>query len=324
MKIVLVLFIISIGFPVFSQNPVEKDTSYTVFSTYNKEIKKYPFIQIVSKKNKSHVVENKGIIYKNNASGFLLLNAFYKKTKNRNPAVVLIHGGGWKSGNKSQMQFLAQKIASKGYSCFTVEYRLSPEAAYPAAIFDVKEAIKYIKANAKKFNADPNRVAVLGCSSGGQMAALIGTTNGDLEFEDLKSEFNQSSSVQAIINMDGILAFKHTESKEGKVASEWLGGTYEEKPEIWTQASPLNHVNKNTPPILFINSDMPRFHAGRDDMIAKLNELGIYSKIKNIRNSPHSFWFFHPWFEEMVESTTVFLDEIFKKNELNNFQNNTK
>ncbi|MFV8270958.1 alpha/beta hydrolase fold domain-containing protein [Flavobacterium sp. GT2N3] len=313
MKIVLVLFIISIGFPVFSQNPVEKDTSYTVFSTYNKEIKKYPFIQIVSKTNKSHVVEDKGIIYKNSASGFLLLDAFYKKTKNRNPAVVLIHGGGWKSGNKSQMQFLAKNIASKGYSCFAVEYRLSPEAAYPAAIFDVKEAIKYIKANAEKFNADPNRVAVLGCSSGGQMAALIGTTNNNLEFEDLKSEFNQSSSVQAIINMDGILAFKHPESKEGKVASEWLGGTFEEKPEIWNQASPLNHVNKNTPPILFINSDMPRFHAGRNDMIAKLNELGIYSKIKNIRNSPHSFWFFHPWFEEMVESTTVFLDEIFKK-----------
>lgn len=312
MKRILVIFFIGISFAVFSQNPVERDTSYTVFSTYNKEIRKYPFIQIVSKKNKSNVVEDKGIIYKNIASRFLLLDAFYLKSNKANPAVILLHGGGWKSGDKSHMEPLAVEIASKGYSCFTVEYRLSPEAKYPAAIFDVKKAIQFIKANAKKFNADPSKIAVLGCSSGGQMAALIGATNENLEFEDQNNEFNQNSNIQAIIDIDGILAFKHPESEEGKVAGLWLNGTYEEKPETWKQASALTHVNKNTPPILFINSDKVRFHAGRDDMIAILNQYGIYNEIKNIHNSPHSFWFFHPWFEELIGFTTQFLDTVFK------------
>jgi acetyl esterase/lipase len=241
----------------------------------------------------------------------LHLDAYYKKGKKPQPGVILIHGGGWKSGNKSQLKIFAQEIASKGYSCFAVEYRLSPEAKYPAAIFDIKNAIKFIKRNSKKFNVNPNKVAVLGCSSGGQMAALIGTTNNNLEFEELTG-VNQNASVQAIINLDGILAFKHPESEEGKVASLWLGGTYEEKPDVWNQASALTHVSASTPPILFINSDMTRFHAGRTDMIAKLNTYTIYCEVKNIPNSPHSFWFFNPWFEPMLKYTVEFLDKIFK------------
>ncbi len=287
------------------------DTSYTVFSTYNKEIKKFPFIEIVKERKYKNLDFSLDIVYNSLDSRELHLDAYYKKEKKPQPAVILIHGGGWKSGNKSQMKIFAQEIASKGYSCFSIEYRLSPEAQYPAAIFDVKNAIKYIKANAKKFNVYPDKVAVLGCSSGGQMAALIGTTNNNLEFES-PSGINENASVQAIIDLDGILAFKHPESEEGKVASLWLGGSFDEKPEIWKQASALNHVSASTPPILFINSDMTRFHAGRTDMISKLNSYKIYSEVKNISNSPHSFWFFNPWFQPMVKYTVDFLDKIFK------------
>lgn len=287
------------------------DTSYTVFSTYNKEIKKFPFIEIVKERKYKNLDFSLDIVYNSLDSRELHLDAYYKKGKKPQPAVILIHGGGWKSGNKSQMKIFAQEIASKGYSCFSIEYRLSPEAQYPAAIFDVKNAIKYIKANAKKFNVNPDKVAVLGCSSGGQMAALIGTTNNNLEFES-PSGINENASVQAIIDLDGILAFKHPESEEGKVASLWLGGSFDEKPEIWKQASALNHASASTPPILFINSDMTRFHAGSTDMISKLNSYKIYSEVKNISNSPHSFWFFNPWFQPMVKYTVDFLDKIFK------------
>jgi len=287
------------------------DTSYTVFSTYKKEIKKFPFIEIVKEKKNIELISFFDLVYNSIDTRDLHLDAYYKNGKKPKPAVVLIHGGGWKSGNKSQMRIIAQEIASKGYSCFTIEYRLSPEAQFPAAIFDVKNAIKYIKSNAKLFNVNPDKVAVLGCSSGGQMAALIGTTNNNLEFESA-SVLNENASVQAIINIDGILAFKHPESEEGKVASLWLGGSFDEKPEIWKQASALNHVSASTPPILFINSDMTRFHAGRTDMISKLNSYTIYNEVKNISNSPHSFWFFNPWFPPMVKYTVDFLDKIFK------------
>ncbi len=296
---------------IVGQSKIGRDTSYTVLSTYNKEIKRFPFIEIVKEKKYKNLIFSIDLVYNIVDSRQLHLDAYYKKGRKIQPAVLLIHGGGWKSGDKSQMKIYAQELAIKGYSCFTIEYRLSPEAQYPAAIFDVKNAIKYIKANAKKFNVNPDKVAILGCSSGGQMAALIGTTNNNLDYESA-SVINENASVQAIIDLDGVLAFKHPESEEGKAASLWLGGSYEEKPEIWNQASALNQVSASTPPILFINSDMTRFHAGRTDMISKLNNYQIYSEIKNIPNSPHSFWFFNPWFQPMVEYTVAFLDKIFK------------
>lgn len=307
--VILILFLFS-NF-MFAQIQFDIDTSYTVQSTFKKEKIKFPFLEIVKEQNDDDVIKIKDLVYKKLETRSLHLDAFYKKQNTKLPAVILIHGGGWKSGNKSQMQIMAQAIASKGYSCFAIEYRLSPEAKYPAAIFDVKTAIKFIKANAEKFNVDPSRIAVLGCSSGGQMAALIGTTNENSAFED-KGDWNQNAKVQAIIDMDGILAFKHPESQEGKVASLWLGGTYEEKPETWQQASALTHTDQNTPPILFINSDMIRFHAGRDNMIAILDKNGIYNEVQTIKNSPHSFWFFNPWFDEMINYTTQFLDKVFK------------
>ena len=306
---ILVLFLFSNW--MYSQAQFTADTSYTVQSTFNKEKMKFPFLKIVKEQKYDNVVAVKDLVYKKIDARELHLDAFYTSDRKLLPVVVLIHGGGWKSGNKNQMHLMAQEIASKGYACFAIEYRLSPEAKYPAAILDVKSAIKFVKLNARKYNANPDKVAVLGCSSGGQMAALIGTTNGNSAFED-KKDLNGNASVQAIVDMDGILAFKHPESEEGKVAGFWLDGSYEEKPTAWEQASALTHASKNTPPILFINSDMTRFHAGRDDMIAILKAQGVYSEVKKIHNAPHSFWFFHPWFEQMITYTTNYLDTILK------------
>ena len=288
------------------------DTSYTVKSTYVKLIKKYPFIKIAEANKGVNYKQIENVIYYKDKNRALHLDAFFNTNKKNNPGVIMIHGGGWRSGNKNQMRVLAQEITTKGYSCFAIEYRLSLETKYPQAIYDVKNAIKFIKDNAKRFYVDPDKIAVLGCSSGGQMAALIGTTNEDLAFEDAKYKSKSSSKVQAIIDIDGILAFKHPESEEGEMAAFWLNGTYEENPENWKQASALSHVDKNTPPTLFINSSFDRFHAGRDDMIAILNQNKIYSEVKTIKKSPHSFWFFQPWFDETVEYTTQFLDRIFK------------
>ena len=234
------------------------------------------------------------------------LDIFVKKDNQLHPGVVLIHGGGWKSGNKVQMHCLAQEIALKGYTCICVEYRLSDEAKYPAAILDIKSAINFIKNNAQKYGVNKNKIAVLGCSSGGQMATLVGTTNGYKKYDE-----KNNSDVQAILNLDGILAFKHPESQEGKMASYWLNGSYEEIPNVWNEAAALEHCDSKTPPILFINSSLLRFHAGENDMIEKLKKFGIYYVVKDLPNSPHSFWFFHPWFDEIVTTSVQFLDKIF-------------
>jgi pectinesterase len=295
-----------------AQSQLQTDTSYTIKSTYNKLIKKYPFITIAENKYNTDVQERLDLVYNADQNRILYFDAFINTRKKRNPAVIMIHGGGWRSGNKNQMKALALGIAAKGYSCFAIEYRLSLEAKYPTGVIDVKNAIKFIKANAGKLNVDPDKIAVLGCSSGGQMAALIGTTNNNPIFEDKTFKNKASSKVNAIIDIDGVLAFRHPESSEGEMASFWLGGSYDENPENWKNASALSHTNKNTPPILFICSSIDRFHAGRNDMIAILNKNKIYSEVRTIEDSPHSFWFFEPWFSKTVEYSTKFLDKIFK------------
>ena len=303
------LFLISSS-TVFAVQEIKKDTSYTVNSSFLKYKKKFPAIEIVKPKRFKNVTEKATITYKTLENRNLYLDAFINDS-DKNPAVILVHGGGWKSGNKSHMKPLAQVIASKGYSCFVIEYRLSDEAKYPAAIFDVKKAIQFIKENAKEFHVDSTKIAILGASSGAQMATLIGTTNNNLKFEE--NHQNQvSSTVNAIINLDGILAFKHPESKEGKVASLWLGGTFNEKPTVWQEASALTHVDEKTPPILFINSQYERFHAGRDDMIKILDKNNIYNQVETFPNSPHTFWLFHPYFNKTVHYITKFLDKTLK------------
>lgn len=287
------------------------DTSYTIKSTYTKLVKKYPFITIPEVKANPEVKETFDVAY-NQKDRALHFDAFVNTKKKKNPAVIMIHGGGWRSGNKSQMQFIGKEIAAKGYSCFAIEYRLSLEAKYPEGVIDVKNAIKFIKDNAAKFNVDPNKIAVLGCSSGGQMAALIGTTNNNPLFEDKNFKSKSSSKVHAIMDVDGVLAFKHPESSEGDMAAFWLGGKSDEIPENWKNASALSNTDKNTPPVLYICSSIPRFHAGRDDMIKILNNYKIYNEVQTIPDSPHSFWFYDPWFTQTISYSLRFLDRIFK------------
>lgn len=288
------------------------DSSYTIKSTYTKLIKKHPFITIPEIKSNPDVQEIFDLVYNKEQNRALHFDAFINKKKKKNPVVIMIHGGGWRSGNKDQMQFIGKEIAARGYSCFAIEYRLSLEAKYPTGVIDVKNAIKFIKDNASKFNVDVNKIAVLGCSAGGQMAALIGTTNNNPIFEDRAFKSKSSSKVNAIIDVDGVLALKHPESSEGDVLAFWLGGKSNEIPEIWKEASALTHTDKNTPPVLYICSSIPRFHAGRDDMIKILNENKIYNEVQTIPDSPHSFWFYDPWFKQTISYTIQFLDKIFK------------
>jgi acetyl esterase/lipase len=297
-----------------AQQPVMRDTTFTLQSTFEKEVKKRPYIKIVTTALSENVKQENNIAYRHIGNRELLLDIFYpKNTNQKKPAVLLLFGGGWKSGDKSQNQTMAAKLANNGYVAVSAEYRLSPEAIYPAAVYDLKSAIRWMRVNTNKYGIDTSQIAVMGCSAGGQLAALIGATNKNNLFEDTIGNANHSSSVQAVIDIDGILAFKHPESMEASSASLWFGGDYEHKNDLWEQASALNHVDKNTVPFLFLNSSTIRFHAGRDDMIKKMNGFGIYSEVHEFPDTPHPFWFFDPWFEPMMQYTLDFLKKIFKK-----------
>ncbi|MBC6988052.1 alpha/beta hydrolase [Hymenobacter sp. BT491] len=300
------------------QKAAERDTSFTVHSAYVKAKKQYPAVSIATPKIPAGVASKRDLTYCTIGNRDLKLDIFYPtaKRKAKYPAVLLIHGGGWRSGDRSHHIPMAQQLAGKGYVTVTAEYRLSTEAIYPAAVNDLKAAVRWMRANANAYAIDTTKIAVWGFSAGGQLAALMGSTNGDKRYEVNTCNRGVSSNVQAVVDVDGILAFIHPESGEGddskstSAATYWFGASKSQKPELWQEASALNHVSGKMPPILFINSSVDRMHAGRTDFISKLNELKIYNEVHAIPDTPHTFPLFNPWFEPTLNYTAAFLSKV--------------
>lgn len=306
------------------QPTIPRDTSFTPYQAWIKIKNEFPAAQIVKPQLPGSVLADYDVVYltlpvTSYGKRDLHLDLFRPEKPGKFPALLLVHGGGWSSGNKCMQVPLAQQIAAKGYVTASVEYRLSPEALYPAAVYDLKAAIRFLRANASTYNIDPNRVAISGSSSGGQLAALVGMTGGMDKFDGNEDDNSISAKVQAIIDVDGILDFtdpnesaKDNDPAKRSAGALWFGATYKEDPEKWIEASPIVYAGMNTPPILFVNSSLPRFHAGRDSLIKILDAFDIYTEVHTISNAPHPFWLFHPWFEPTIKYMIDFLDKIFK------------
>lgn len=300
------------------------DTSYSLYSAYAGTIKSNPEAKIVNEIHSTSIAEEKSITYCAAGNRKFLIDAFYPKqqSSNKRIAIIIVHGGGWRTGNRTLHYPLAQRLAGLGYVCFTPEYRLSTEALYPAGVYDVKSSIRWVRKNAAKYNIDPNKIVVAGHSAGGELAAMMGATNDIASFDGEGCNKNISSKVNAVIDMDGLLAFIHSESGEGddskrtSAATNWFGYSKTENPELWKQGSPLTHIGPHTPPTLFINSNVARMHAGRDDYIKILDEYNIYTEVKYF-DAPHSFVLFEPWFTPMVQSIDVFLKKVFDRKNIN-------
>lgn len=327
MRVTGILFFLFSQLTLFAQSTAgitnTPDTSFSIRSEYNKQKKNYPFIKIAEEQHSVAVIEKKGISYCSIGTRKLLLDAFYpsSKTSKKRTAIMIIFGGGWRSGNRSMHYPLAQRLAALGYVCFTPDYRLSTEALYPAAVNDLKSALKWIRFNAKTYNVDTSKIAVLGFSAGGELATFLSTTINDKSFETLPCNSTVSTNVNALIDIDGTLAFIHPESGEGddskrtSAATYWFGYTKTEKPELWKQASPLTHISPQMPPTLFLNSGVARMHAGRDDFIRIMDSYSVYSQVKTFEGSPHSFCLFQPWFDSTVRYVDNFLQNVFTKKE---------
>ncbi len=295
------------------------DTSFNVQRAFSQIKNNHPKAAIPSFAFSKSITALYDIPYLNTGKRDLKLDVFYPKTtpSRHRPAVLIIHGGGWRSGDRTHHRPLAQKLAEKGFVAITVEYRLSTEALYPAAVYDLKAAVRWIRANASKYHINPDKIASLGFSAGGQLAALLGTTNNNPAFEEPLGDSSFSSKINAIIDLDGTLAFIHPESGEGddskgiSAATYWFGYSKAQNPALWRDAAPLTHVNANTPPILFINSSVDRMHAGRDDMRRLLDASKIYSEVHTFPEAPHTFVLYHPWFDPTVNYVVSFLNKVF-------------
>jgi acetyl esterase/lipase len=282
--------------------PPDPANTYDAQGTYDKLAKDYPFIRIAGAALPDGVRKVADLTYVQYGTRCLKLD-LYLPAGRRMPVVVLVHGGGWRSGYRSEFAPMAVRLAARGYAAVTVSYRLSGEARYPAAIQDVQAAVRWVRESAEQYGLNPARIALAGGSAGGQIASLAAVTG------------QGSSAVQAVINIDGLsdftteLALKHEDDpkKNPSAAGAWFGGRYAEKSALWREASPIQYVKPGMPPILFIGSAQPRFAAGREEMMAKMTQAGVASRKLLLPDTPHSFWLFDPWLQPTVDATINFL-----------------
>ncbi|WP_304235775.1 alpha/beta hydrolase [Jiulongibacter sediminis] len=288
----------------------QRDHSYNNGNALKGVQKEFPDVKLAISQNSAQINAQYDVAYCKTKGRTLTLDLFEPKGKRNNIIFIFVHGGGWRSGDKSQHHEFAKELAARGYTVLTPEYRLSTEALYPAAVADVKTAIAWAH---KRFGGDGQKLAVGGFSAGGQMAAFLGATP-NLNFQNYSLCPSEGDfSIDAVVDVDGILAYIHPESAEGddskstSAATYYFGYSKSENPNLWISAGALAQLHKNAPPYLFINSREERMYAGREDFIRILNSFGIYSEVHTFKEAPHSFPQMDRWFLPTVNYIDHFL-----------------
>jgi acetyl esterase/lipase len=199
--------------------------------------------------------------YAHTGERLLLLDLHLPAGVENPPLVVYLHGGAWRTGDKAEVPpFLAEA----GFAVASLDFRSSEEARFPANVHDIKAGVRFLRANAQRYGYRADRIAVGGSSSGGHLAALVGTTNGHAQLEGNLGEHDDvSSDVQAIIswvgasNLATILAQSAPEGLKVRVPALQLllGAQPDEVPELAQLASPVNHVDRSDPPLLILHGN---------------------------------------------------------------------
>jgi acetyl esterase/lipase len=168
------------------------------------------------------------------------------------PAVLVIHGGAWRSGDKGHVGPVLQDFAGRGYVAVSPQYRFCPKEPFPAQVHDVKAAVRWLKVNAKTYRIDPDHIGAIGFSAGGHLALMLGVTGPSDGLEGDTTAGVPDSRVKAVVNYFGPtdLGAKDIPDVSKPLVRDFLGAAAEEKPELAAKASPRTYVSKDDAPIL--------------------------------------------------------------------------
>lgn len=168
------------------------------------------------------------------------------------PAVLVIHGGAWRGGDKASNRGMLAEFARRGYVAASPQYRFCPKDTFPAQVHDVKAAVRWLRAHKDEYKVDPDHLGAVGFSAGGHLSLMLGVTGPKDGLEGDVPADSPSSRVQAVVNYFGPadLASSDIPDTSKDFVKEFLGGTPAEKPEAAAKASPLTFITSDDAPIL--------------------------------------------------------------------------
>lgn len=213
----------------------------------------------------------------------LTLDLYVPEGKGPFPAVIIVHGGGWRTGTKrTYVTPLFEPLTRAGFAWFTIDYRLAPQHRFPAALEDVEAAVRWVKSNAGKYNIDRRRIALMGESAGGHLVSLVG------------AQAKRQTRVAAVVSFYGPHDLLKREQERGEISPnvrQFLGVEKldEEGIRKLKEASPISYVRRRLPPFLLIHGtkDAAVPHEQSVLMCAKLKEFGNHCEVFRVEGAPH-------------------------------------
>lgn len=239
------------------------------------------------------VTIEEGVIFGQGGGRDLRCDIYTPPGEPRNaPAVLLVHGGGWRSGDRSQLRGYGVLLGREGYVCVASEYRLSPEATWPGLLHDVKAAIRWMRVNADRLGIDPARIAISGNSAGAHLALMAAATPDDPALEGEGGNAGAGTAVAAVIAIyppTDLTRTVGTDARADGVAYEFLGA--DASTEVARRASPLSQVRAGLPPTLLIHGSADEVVSHRQSirLYEALEEAGVPVELHLYAGQPHAF-----------------------------------
>ena len=241
-----------------------------------------------------NVVFERGVEFANPDNQHLQLDLARPKNGNEPlPAIVCIHGGGFRAGTRDGYDGQCIALAQRGYVAITVTYRLAPAYQFPAAVHDCKAAVRWLRANAEKYHVDPRRIGAMGGSAGGHLALFLGVTAGVSEFEG-EGNPGQSSAVDCVVSYFGPSDFTKSYAKSvdaAEVLPLFFGGDLTTKRREHVVGSPLNWITPHASPTLCIHGTLDPYVAYEQAqwMVDRLKASAVEAELLTLEGAGHGF-----------------------------------
>jgi acetyl esterase/lipase len=233
----------------------------------------------------------RNVVYARPGGTELLADFYLPGSLGPHPAVLVVHGGAWIFGNKSQLAFAAQKLAEHGFVAMAINYRLAPQFKFPAQLEDCQAAVRFLHEQAEQYRVDGQRIGGFGYSAGGHLVALLGASG----TVGAAAKQPGDTRLQAVVAGGAPCDFCSIPPEERTLAF-WLGGTRQQCPEIYRRASPLKQVSADDPPMLFVHGEDDNLvpEASPAAMTKALSRVGVASQLLVLPGKGHAGAMYDP------------------------------